>query len=78
MRQAAGSDSLLGVMVDELGEIPEVPLDRIEKVSSMLEGGDGLAESLIKPGTGKDAREMIVVLSTDRLWRKFMRVSECV
>ncbi|MDP2111459.1 MAG: chemotaxis protein CheW [Thiobacillus sp.] len=77
MRQAAGSDSLLGVMVDELGEIPEVPLDRIEKVSSMLEGGNGLAESLIKPGTGKDTGEMIVVFSVDRLWRKFMRASEC-
>lgn len=64
---------LLGVMVDELGEIPEISLDRIEKVSTMLAGNNMLAESLVKPGFGKSSNEMIVVLSAERLRRKFMR-----
>ena len=64
---------LLGVMVDELGEIPEVPLDRIEKVSPMLSSANELAESLVKPGVGKNSSEMIVVLSPERLRRKFIK-----
>ncbi len=67
-----GKDQMLGVMVDELGEIPEIPVERIEKVSAMLSGGNVLAESLVKPGAGKDSSEMIVVLSAERLRHKFM------
>lgn len=73
-----GSDAqspLIGVMVDELGEIPEIPLERIEKLSPMLANGNALAESLVKPGAGKSSREMIVVLSPERLRNKFMPVS---
>lgn len=65
-------DTLIGVMVDELGEIPEIPVERIEKVSPMLTAGNTLAESLVKPGAGKSSREMIVVLSPERLRQKFM------
>jgi hypothetical protein len=67
-------DTLIGVMVDELGEIPEIPMERIEKVSPMLASGNALAESLVKPGAGKTSREMIVVLSAERLRRKFTNV----
>jgi chemotaxis signal transduction protein len=67
---------LLGVMVDELGEIPEIPLDRIEKVPAMMSGDNLLAESLVKPLNGKASSEMIVVLSQARLRRKFMRVDD--
>jgi chemotaxis signal transduction protein len=76
LRMGEGEDKLLGVMVDELGEIPEIPLERIEKVSTMLSGSNVLAESLVKPENGKNANEMIVVLSLERLRRKFMKVGE--
>jgi len=72
LRLGGNNDDLLGVMVDELGEIPEISLERIEKVSPMLSNGNVLAESLVKPGVGKSSREMIVVLSPERLRRKFM------
>lgn len=71
LRLGEQEDMLLGVMVDELGEIPEIPLERIEKVSSMLGGGNALGESLVKPEEGKSASEMIVILSPERLLRKF-------
>ncbi|MFA6921622.1 MAG: chemotaxis protein CheW [Gallionella sp.] len=71
LRMGNDDGVLLGVMVDELGEIPEIPLDRIEKVPAMMSGDNLLAESLVKPH--KVASEMIVVLSQDRLRRKFMR-----
>ncbi|MFA6014495.1 MAG: chemotaxis protein CheW [Gallionellaceae bacterium] len=75
LRMGDNNDSLIGIMVDELGEIPEIPLERIEKVSPMLVAGNTLAESLVKPGEGKSSREMIVVLSAERLRNKFMPVS---
>lgn len=76
LRMGADDSVLLGVMVDELGEIPEIPLDRIEKVPNMMSGDNLLAESLVKPHNGKVASEMIVVLSQARLRRKFMRFDE--
>ncbi len=68
-------DTLIGVMVDELGEIPEIPVERIEKISPMISNGNLLAESLVKPMNGKSSREMIVVLSAERLRHKFINSS---
>lgn len=78
LRLDGDDNMLLGVMVDELGEIPEIPRDRIEKVSPMLSAGNLLAESLVKPGAGKSSSEMIVVLSPERLRRKFIRADDQV
>jgi chemotaxis signal transduction protein len=75
LRLGGENNVLIGIMVDELGEIPEIPKDRIEKVSPMLSAGNNLAESLVKPGEGKTSREMIVVLSPERLQRKFTNIS---
>ncbi len=72
LRLGGDDEILLGIMVDELGEIPEIPLERIEKVSPMLNSGNALAESLVKPAAGKSSREMIVVLSPERIRRKFL------
>jgi chemotaxis signal transduction protein len=52
LRLGGEKNALIGVMVDELGEIPEIPLERIEKVSPMLNAGNMLAESLVKPISG--------------------------
>lgn len=71
LRMGNDDSMLLGVMVDELGEIPEIPLERIEKVPAMMSGNNLLAESLVKPH--KVASEMIVVLSQARLRQKFVR-----
>ena len=76
LRLGGDHNVLIGVMVDDLGEIPEIPLERIEKVTPMLNTGNMLAESLVKPGVGKSSREMIVVLSPERLRRKFTNIVE--
>ena len=67
-------DVLLGVMVDELGEIPEIQKEYIEKISGMIAGENMLAESLVKPEEAKGRTEMIVVISPDRLRRKFLAI----
>jgi chemotaxis signal transduction protein len=74
IRLGGEQDSLIGIMVDELGEIPEIAIERIEKVSPMMSSGNTLSESLVKPGAGKSSREMIVLLSQERLRRKFLNI----
>jgi len=63
---------LLGVMVDELGEIPEVHMEFIEKISGKLLGENMITECLVKPDEQKGRSEMIVVISPERLRRKFL------
>ena len=65
-------DVLLGVMVDELGEIPEVQNEHIEKISGMLAGESMITEGLVKPDEPQNRMEMIVLISPDRLHRKFL------
>lgn len=67
-----GRDTHIGIMVDELGEIPEVPVDRVERISSMLAGENLLAESVVKPVPGDVRGEMIVLISAERLCRRFL------
>jgi chemotaxis signal transduction protein len=74
IRLGGEQDSIIGLMVDDLGEIPEIPVERIEKVSPMMSNGNVLSESLVKPDAGKSSREMIVLLSPDKLRRKFFNI----
>lgn len=66
------ADVLLGVMVDELGEIPEIQHEHIEKISGMLTGESMLTEGLVKPDEQQNRKDMIVLVSPNRLRRKFM------
>jgi len=71
-RRPDSEGDFLGILVDELGEIPEVPVERIEKISPMLAGENSLAESLVKPENPDHQGEMLVVISPERLYRRFL------
>ena len=66
------AEVMLGVMVDELGEIPEIHMEHIEKISGMLSGENMITECLVKPDEQKGRSDMIVVISPDRLRKKFL------
>ena len=66
------TDALLGVMVDELGEIPEIDAGQIEQVSGILGGEHMLTEGLVKPEEGQEQTGMIMLVSPDRLRRRFL------
>ncbi len=57
----------IGILVDQLGEIPEVPVDRIEKLSAMMGGEYQLADSMVKKRVGEPNSQMLVLLSVERL-----------
>lgn len=66
----------MGLLVDHLGEIPEVPLDRIERLSSMLGGDNQLAESMVKKTAGETTQEMLVLISAERIRNRILNLGK--
>ena len=59
--------SRFGILVDDLGEIPEIPAQRIEPIPGMLANGNSLTESLVKPHPSDGEKRILIVLSIDRV-----------
>lgn len=60
-----------GILVDELGEIPEIAASRIEPIPAMMAGGNNLGEALVKPRRqGDENRRILVILSPERLFQR--------
>ncbi len=57
----------IGLLVDYLGEIPEVPVAKIEKLCTMMGGADQLADSMVKQSDGEPGGQMLVLLSVERI-----------
>jgi chemotaxis signal transduction protein len=57
--------------VDSLGDIAEIPVTQIEPVPAMMTNGHSLVENLVKPGKGSPERRILIVLSVDRILRRF-------
>jgi chemotaxis signal transduction protein len=68
------SGTFMGLLVDHLGEIPEIPVERIEKLSAMLGGDNQLAESMVKRVPGEPATEMLVLLSAERIRARIQKL----
>ena len=57
----------LGLMVDELGEIPEVPADAVQPVSRLFARASSVADSIVKIEGGRRATDLLMMLSLDQL-----------
>ena len=66
----------MGLLVDHLGEIPEVPRERIERISAMLGGDNQLAESMVKKTAGDTSQEMLVLLSAERIRHRIQNLGK--
>ena len=62
-----GQRSRFGILVDELGEIPEISAQRIETLPQLLAGGTSLTESLVKPHPDDAEKRILIILSVDRI-----------
>ena len=60
------SNNRYGILIDELGEIPEIALSNIEAIPD-LGGNKSVVEGLVKPKTDSVNEPILVILSTDRL-----------
>jgi hypothetical protein len=52
--------------VDELGEIPEVPVSLIQPVAGLFQGSASLVDSIVKTDGGQGG-ELLLLLSADKL-----------
>lgn len=57
----------IGLIVDALGEIPEVPVSMLQPLSSMLAGENVLADSIVRSDSELTGANMILVLNPDRI-----------
>jgi hypothetical protein len=56
-----------GIVVDELGEIPEFAPERFEMVPGMMSSSSAITESLVKPVPGESENRILVVLSVEKM-----------
>lgn len=61
-----GEGARFGILVDGLGEIPEVAPARLQPLPPMLAGGNVLGEAIITPD-GADKDHLLLVLGVDRI-----------
>jgi len=62
-----------GILVNELGEIPEVPLHRVDKLDSIVGGTELLGDMIVKPEVGQIDREMLVVIDPSKVIYKLVK-----
>ena len=66
----------VGLLVDGLGEIPEVCLDRVEMANGLLDSQENYVECVIKPEPQSAGGNMLVVLDPERLVRYLVKGKE--
>ena len=64
--RGATNGQLLGLLVDELGEIPEVPVSLIQPVAGLFQGSASLVDSIVKTDGGAGGG-LLLLLSADKL-----------
>jgi chemotaxis signal transduction protein len=72
LRDSADSERM-GLLVDHLGEIPEIPLARIETLSSLFGADDQLADSMVKKSTDEPNSDLLVLLSAERIRQRITK-----
>lgn len=63
----SGAGRPFGILVDRLGEIPEVPVDHIAPVSNIFVGATPVLASLVKPTDPEHKGAMLTLLSVEHM-----------
>lgn len=64
-----------GILVDELGEIPEVRNNRIDRLDTVFGSHELLGDEIVKPESADTQAQMLVILDPKRLLEKLIRKS---
>jgi chemotaxis signal transduction protein len=57
----------IGIVVDALGEIPEICMDRVDRGNSVLDSSKSYVDCIIKPELHSDIKELLVVIDPTKL-----------
>ena len=60
-------DSLIGILVNSLADIPEIETSRIRPLDSYVVGNKTLVESMIFPRDGSNSKDVLSILSVERI-----------
>jgi chemotaxis signal transduction protein len=69
--RAPNDGIILGIMVDRLGDITEVPVTHIDATPNIISKPSSMFASVIKPPEGSTDRRILMVLSIEKIIRKF-------
>ena len=61
------SDNYIGILVNALGDIPEVHADRIKPLQEYIIGNGTLAKSVVFPHKDSRERDVLTILSVDKI-----------
>lgn len=65
-------DEKLGILVNALGEIPEVPRDWVESLSTMFAGEGVIADSVVRPDPARPPGELLLVLNPEKICHRIL------
>lgn len=70
-----GHQACYGLLVDELGEIPEISSARIEALEDIMGHGYSLTESLVKPSNTQRDSRILAILSAEQILHRLTGLS---
>lgn len=76
MVKVPGQSNVYGILVDELGEIPQIPRSRIDPATGMLASNNTITESLVRPFESDPDKRILIVLSVERMVAKLTGAGE--
>jgi len=65
-----GSSEEFGILIDDLGEMAEIELDRLSKLPQMAGEQGSIVEGIVKPGSHDLPQHILLLLSAERLQRQ--------
>lgn len=66
-------DNYIGILVNDLGDIPEVHIDRIKPLQEYIIGSGTLAKSVVFPHKDSRAKDVLTILSVDKINNELVR-----
>jgi len=64
------SSEEFGILIDDLGEMAEIELDRLSKLPQMAGEKGSIVEGIVKPGSQDALQHILLLLSAERLQRQ--------
>jgi chemotaxis signal transduction protein len=71
--QATATHSRFGLLVDQLGAVSDIATRRVEPLPAMMNEGNSLIDSLVKPLADDAERRILMVLSAERILQRLGR-----
>lgn len=63
-------DVVMGIMVNSLGEIPEIASHRVQDLTSMFAGEGAIVDSVVKPEAAHESGELLMILNPEKIYQR--------